>query len=116
VTLLSISGGQIQAMNSDIEPAEKFDVDSVVADVRAADFDALILPGGTVNPDKLRLDEAAVSFVRDMFAAGKPVGVICHGPVTLVEADVVRGGGSRRIRASARISATRARPSWTRKW
>jgi len=55
------------------------------------DYDALILPGGTTNPDNLRQDSAAVSFVRDFFGAGKPVGVICHGHWTLVEADVVRG-------------------------
>ncbi len=90
-TLLSLSTGEIQAMNGDIKPAGTYPVDQAVADVSAADFDALILPGGTVNPDKLRLDQAAVGFVRDFFASGKPVGVICHGPVTLIEADVARG-------------------------
>jgi len=59
--------------------------------VSVADFDALILPGGTTNPDHLRMDASAVGFVRDFVDSGKPVGVICHGPWTLVEADVVRG-------------------------
>ena len=91
VTLVSLESGEIQAMNSDVNAADKFTVDKVVKDVSASDFDALILPGGTTNPDKLRQDSDAVSFVRDIFAAGKPVGVICHGPWTLIEADVVRG-------------------------
>jgi protease I len=89
--LLSIDDGEIQAMNSDINPADTFGVDRKVADVSIDDYDALILPGGTCNPDKLRMDDDAVSFVRDFVNAGKPVGVICHGPWTLVEADVVRG-------------------------
>ncbi|MGC7094642.1 type 1 glutamine amidotransferase domain-containing protein [Amycolatopsis lurida] len=91
VTLLSISPGEIQAMNSDLNPADKFPVDRVVSDASAGEFDALILPGGTINPDKLRLDESAVGFVRDFFASGKPVGVICHGPITLIEAGVAKG-------------------------
>lgn len=89
--LLSISDGEIQAMNHDIEQGDRFEVDRRVADASPADFDGLILPGGTVNPDKLRMDKDAVAFVRDFFAAGKPVGAICHGPWTLVEADVARG-------------------------
>ncbi|GAB2796227.1 type 1 glutamine amidotransferase domain-containing protein [Amycolatopsis magusensis] len=91
VTLVSLSSGEIQAMNSDLNPADKFPVDRVVSETSAAEFDALILPGGTINPDKLRLDESAVGFVRDFFAAGKPVGVICHGPITLIEAGVAKG-------------------------
>jgi|SRR5882757_3524237 len=88
--VLSIQDGEIQAVNGDIHPSVTFSVDRVVADVAAADYDALILPGGAVNPDHLRQDEAAVGFVRDFVRSGKPVGVICHGPWTLVEADVVR--------------------------
>ena len=56
-----------------------------------ADYDALVLPGGTVNPDKLRLDEDAVAFVRDFVESGKPVAAICHGPWTLIEAGVATG-------------------------
>jgi protease I len=82
VSLVSIDEGEIQAMNGDIDKGDKFPVDHRVA---------LILPGGTINPDKLRLDEDAVTFVRAFVTAGKPVAAICHGPWTLVEADVVRG-------------------------
>jgi protease I len=89
--LLSLEPGTVQATNHDIEPADQFDVDRVVSEASVEDYDALILPGGTVNPDTLRKDAAAVAFVRDFVEAGKPVGVICHGPWTLVEADVVRG-------------------------
>jgi protease I len=91
VELVSLEGGEIQSMNHDIEPADKFEVDKVVADVSVGDYDGLVLPGGTVNPDKLRLDEDAVKFVREFVESGKPLGAICHGPWTLVEADVVRG-------------------------
>ncbi|KFZ76833.1 peptidase C56 [Amycolatopsis sp. MJM2582] len=89
--LVSLEPGEIQAMNGDIDKADKFTVDRVVKDVTVDDFDALVLPGGTMNPDNLRVDENAVRFVRDFVNSGKPVGVICHGPWTLVEADVVRG-------------------------
>jgi deglycase len=78
-------------MKSDINPTRKLAVDKRVADVSADDYDALVLPGGAVNPDNLRQDEGAIRFVQAFFAAGKPVGVICHGPWTLVEADLVRG-------------------------
>ncbi|WP_040789058.1 type 1 glutamine amidotransferase domain-containing protein [Nocardia paucivorans] len=89
--LISLKPGRIQAMNHDVEKGDTFTVDGVVADSDPNDFDALLLPGGTANPDKLRQDESAIRFVKEFFAAGKPVGVICHGPWTLVEADVVRG-------------------------
>jgi deglycase len=88
--LLSLEDGQIQAMNSDINPADKFDVDKVIGDASADDYDGLILPGGTVNADHLRMSDDVVSFVQAIFKSGKPVGVICHGPWTLVEADLVR--------------------------
>ena len=91
VELVSLESGEIQSMNHDIEPADTFPVDKVVSDVSVGDYDGLVLPGGTVNPDKLRMDEAAVRFVRDFAESGKPIGAICHGPWTLVEADVVRG-------------------------
>ncbi|CCQ15089.1 putative uncharacterized protein [Rhodococcus sp. AW25M09] len=91
VTLVSLNHGDIQAMTGDVHAANTFAVDRVVADVSADDFDALILPGGTTNPDQLRVDADAVTFVRDVVDAGKPVGVICHGAWTLVEADVVKG-------------------------
>ncbi|WP_194827438.1 type 1 glutamine amidotransferase domain-containing protein [Nocardia sp. XZ_19_231] len=90
-TLVSLASGTIQAMNHDVEKGDTFSVDELVADVSPADFDALLLPGGTTNPDKLRQDPAAVRFVKEFVGTGKPVGVICHGPWTLVEADAVRG-------------------------
>ena len=90
VRLLSIKGGEIQGMHHD-KPGDKLKVDGLVADASVDDFDALILPGGVQNPDTLRMDEDAVKFVRDFVNSGKPVGVICHGPWVLVEADVVRG-------------------------
>jgi len=88
--LLSLETGQIQAMNSDINPADKFDVDKAITDASPDDYDGLILPGGTVNADKLRASDEVVSFVQKIFRDGKPTGVICHGPWTLVEADLVR--------------------------
>lgn len=90
-TVVSLASGEIQAMNHDVEKGGTYTVDAVVADCSPDDFDALLLPGGTTNPDQLRQDQAAVRFVQGFFATGKPVGVICHGPWTLVEADVVRG-------------------------
>ncbi len=91
VELLSLDDGEIQAMNSDINPADKFPVDKKVADASPDDYDGLVLPGGAVNPDNLRVDEDAIRFVQEIFKAGKPVGAICHAPWTLVEADLVRG-------------------------
>src|SRR6201999_1382734 len=90
-TLLSIKRGELAARRYDLEDAGTFAVDGLVSDASVDDYDALVLPGGTVNPDKLRMDADAVSFVRAFVGAGKPVGAICHGPWTLVEADVVRG-------------------------
>jgi protease I len=88
--LISIEAGRVQAFNH-LDKADKFDVDRTVDEVDGSEYDALVLPGGVANPDFLRMDEQAVSFARSFFEAGKPVGVICHGPWTLVEADVVRG-------------------------
>lgn len=82
---------QVQAMNGDIEKGDTFDPQHAVSDVQVDDFDGLVLPGGVVNPDKLRLDTAAVAFVRGFSEAGKPIAAICHGPWTLVEAGIVRG-------------------------
>jgi protease I len=90
-TLLSLEHGEIQARHHDVDNGDTFPVDAVVGDASPDDFDALLLPGGVGNPDKLRMDESAVRFVRGCVEADLPVGVICHGPWTLVEADVVRG-------------------------
>ncbi len=91
VSLVSTHGGQIQAMNSDIDKGATFTVDAEVSAVSPNDFDALILPGGTINPDRLRINPDAVRFVGAIVEAGKPVGAICHGPWTLAEAGVARG-------------------------
>ena len=89
-TLISLEKGEIQGMNH-FDKGDTFQADLAVADADASEFDALLLPGGVGNPDQLRADEDAVAFARAFFDAGKPVGVICHGPWTLIEADVVRG-------------------------
>jgi protease I len=88
--LLSLESGEIQAFNH-LDKADTFKVDRVVSDASATDYDALVLPGGVANPDFLRADEDAVRFVREFFDQAKPVAAICHGPWTLVEADVVKG-------------------------
>jgi protease I len=88
--LLSPSTGEIQAMNSDITPAGTFTVDRAVSDASPEEYDGLILPGGTVNADRLRLEDDVVAFVQKFLRSGKPAGVICHGPWALVEADLVR--------------------------
>jgi protease I len=88
--LISLEAGPVQAFNH-LDKGSVFAADSAVGDVSASDFDALVLPGGVANPDQLRADPDAVQFVADFVRAGKPIGVICHGAWTLVEADVVRG-------------------------
>jgi len=88
--LVSLKGGEIQAFNH-LDMAGRYRVEKQVKDAVAADYDALVLPGGVANPDFLRVDPEAVRFVRDFFSAGKPVAAICHGPWTLIEAGVVDG-------------------------
>jgi protease I len=73
------------------EWGDVFDVDSTLENSDPDDYDALLLPGGVMNPDKLRRDERAVNFVKAFFDAGKPVAAICHGPWTLIDAGVVKG-------------------------
>ena len=88
--LVSIKEGNIQGFNH-YDKADTFKVDKTVEEVSAADYDALMLPGGVANPDALRTDQDVVGFIRAFFDAGKPVAAICHAPWTLIEADVVRG-------------------------
>jgi protease I len=88
--LISIKPGQIQGFNH-FDKGDTFPVDKTASEVRASDYDALVLPGGVANPDQLRTNKDAVRFVREFFEQGKPVAAICHGPWMLVEADVVRG-------------------------
>jgi len=89
--LISLEAGEIQAMESDINKADTFEVDRVIGDADPSDYDGLILPGGVANPDNLRQDENVIKFVQEFFKSGKPVGAICHAPWTLVEADLVAG-------------------------
>ena len=90
VDLLSLEKGEVQ-MWQHFDKGDKINADLAVADADASKYDGLVLPGGVANPDQLRLDEDAVKFVRAFFEQEKPVGVICHGPWMLVEADVARG-------------------------
>jgi protease I len=91
VDVVGIQTGEAQTMNSDVNPGETFTVEKTFSEVSADEYDGLIVPGGTVGADNLRADEDAVNFIHAFFEQAKPVGVICHGPWTLVEAGVVSG-------------------------
>ena len=88
--LVSPAGSEVQGWNH-FDKADRFHVDVPLDEARAEEFDALLLPGGVANPDQLRTNPKAVQFAKRFFEAGKPVGVICHGPWTLIEAGVVKG-------------------------
>lgn len=90
VDLIAPEAGEIQAFDH-LDKADTFPVDRAVSEADSADYDSLVLPGGVANPDRLRMDEDAVAFVRAFFDAGKPVAAICHAPWTLIEAGVVEG-------------------------
>ena len=108
--LLSTQDGEVQAFNH-LDAADTFEVDQVVGDASVEEYDALVLPGGVANPDALRMDEDAVSFIRDFVGSGKPVAAICHAPWTLAEADVVR---ERRLTSwpSLQTDLTNAGATW----
>ena len=89
-TLVSPAQGQVRSFDHD-DPSDSFPVDLPLDQADPGAFDALVLPGGVANPDKLRVNPKAVQFVKAFFEAEKPVGVICHGPWTLIDAGVVRG-------------------------
>ena len=88
--LLAPEAGQVQAFNH-LDKGDTFDADRAVGDADAGEYDGLVLPGGVANPDQLRTKPEALEFVRSFFEAGKPVGVICHGPWTLIDAGVAEG-------------------------
>jgi protease I len=88
--LLAPEAGEIQAFNH-LDKGDTFKADRAVGDADASEFDGLVLPGGVANPDQLRTKPEALEFVRGFFEAGKPVGVICHGPWTLIDAGVAKG-------------------------
>jgi len=90
VELLAPEAGEIQAFNH-LDKGDTFEVDRTVGEADASEFDGLVLPGGVANPDQLRTKPEALEFVRGFFEAGKPVGVICHGPWTLIDAGVAEG-------------------------
>lgn len=88
--IVSPKSDQVQGWNH-LDKADYFRVDVPLDRANPADYDALLLPGGVVNPDQLRMDEKVVQFIKSFFQAGKPVAAICHGPWTLIEAGAVRG-------------------------
>jgi protease I len=88
--LISIEDGDVQAWNH-FDKGDTFKVDRTIEEAQPDEYDALVLPGGVANPDQLRADENVVSFIRTFAQSGKPIGVICHGPWTLIEAGVVQG-------------------------
>jgi len=90
VEVISLKKGEFQGFNH-LDKGDTFTADKAVKDADADDYDGVVLPGGVANPDFLRTDEDAVRFVRSFVEAKKPVGAICHGPWTLVEADVIKG-------------------------
>lgn len=89
-TLISLKGGTVRGFHHH-DPGDAFDVDAVISSVYARDFDAVVLPGGVMNPDALRTDPDVRDFVREMFLDGKTVAAICHGPWTLIDAGIVEG-------------------------
>jgi protease I len=91
VDVVGIETGDAQTMNSDVNPGETFTVEKTFSEVSADEYDGLVIPGGTVGSDTLRAEQDAVEFIHSFFEQAKPVGVICHGPWTLVEAGVVSG-------------------------
>ena len=91
VTVVGLEAGQAETNNNDLDPGGSYQVDKAIGEVSADEFDGLIIPGGCVGSDKLRGSEEVVAFVRAFVTQKKPVGVICHGPWLLVEADVVEG-------------------------
>lgn len=88
--IVSPSSGKIQGMNH-ADKGDKFDVDIELKDAQPEEFDALMIPGGLMNPDQLRSTNEALEFTRHFFESGKPVAAICHGPWVLIDAGVVRG-------------------------
>ena len=108
--IVSPAKGEVQGWNH-FDKADRFPVDVAIDSANADDYDALLLPGGVANPDQLRTNPKAVQFVKRFMESGKPVGVICHGPWTLIEAGVLKG---RKISSwpSLRTDLLNAGASW----
>jgi protease I len=90
VQVISLKAGEIKGWNEK-NWGDSIQVDAVLGEIDAEQFDALMLPGGVINPDKLRMEEKAVQFVKAFAAAGKPIAAICHGPQTLIETGMLIG-------------------------
>ena len=91
VDVVGSETGEVQTVNNDLDPGDSYEIEKSFSDVSADDYDGLVVPGGAVGADELRADEEAVEFVEQVVEAEKPVGVICHGPWVLAEADVIDG-------------------------
>ena len=91
VRVYSVDGEQVQTVDGDTEPNQKIDVDGSLDDLDVDHIHAVVVPGGTVNADKLRVEKRAQEIVREVTEAGKPLAVICHGPWLLVSAGLVKG-------------------------
>ncbi|MBC6991121.1 type 1 glutamine amidotransferase domain-containing protein [Hymenobacter sp. BT491] len=90
VDVISLKSGSIKGWDQ-TDWGDKVDVDKVITDVKASDYDALVLPGGQINPDKLRINKDVVNFATEFMRSGKVVAAICHGPWTLIETGLVKG-------------------------
>ncbi|WP_028048261.1 type 1 glutamine amidotransferase domain-containing protein [Cellulomonas sp. URHD0024] len=112
VVVAADSAEPVQTLVSDQDPGQRVTPDATFGDVQADDFDALLLPGGTINADNLRLQAQAVELVRSFAGAGKPIAAICHGPWALIEAGVVRDR-SLTSYASLQTDLRNAGASWT---
>jgi protease I len=91
VDVVGVETGEVETVNGDINPGSSYEVERIFSEVSATDYDGLVIPGGCVGADQLRANDDAVEFIREYFKEEKPLGVICHAPWTLVEADVVDG-------------------------
>ena len=89
VDVLGTETGEAQTVNNDLDPGDSHEIERTFAEATIEEYDGLVIPGGCVGADTLRADDSVVEFVREFFDSDKPMGVICHGPWTLVEADVV---------------------------
>lgn len=110
VVIVSLKAGEIQGFNHH-DKGDTTRVDITVADAQVEDYDGLLLPGGVISPDALRMDKAAVEFVKGFGEAGKPIAAICHGPWTLIDAGLVKG---RRMTSwpSLKMDLTNAGAEW----
>ncbi len=102
VTVIGLEAGEASTNNHDLDPGGSYKVDKTFDEASADAYDGLIIPGGCVGADKLRASKEAIAFVNAFFEQGKPVGVICHGPWLLVEADVL---SDRKLTSFASIRA-----------